>query len=147
VLGDGDSSGAAPVATPTPAPATPAPTTSTPAKPKVVLLPGLPTRLAARLQHSRVVVVSVYAGTDAGDRAAAAAARRGAKLSGAGFVALNVLDEKIARQVQPFIGTASPPVLLVVKRPGKVVSRFNGTVDKTVVAQAAKNAGARGGSK
>jgi hypothetical protein len=84
--------------------------------------------------------VSVYAGTDAGDRAAVAEARRGAREAGVSFAALNVLDEKVAREVQPFVGTASPPVLLVVKRPGKVVARFNGTVDETVVAQAATNA-------
>ena len=47
--------------------------------------------------------------------------------------------------MQPFVGTASPPVLFVVRRPGKVVARFNGSVDETVVAQAATNAGARNG--
>ena len=72
-------------------------------------------------------------------------ARRGARASGAAFVAFNVLNESTARQVQPFIGTASPPVMFVVKRPGKVVARFDGRVDETVVAQAATNAGARNG--
>ncbi len=140
--------GSAPAAT-TSTVVTPAPSTSTakPTQPKIVLLPGLPVRLANKLHQSRIVVVSVYAGTDAGDRAAVAAARRGAHAAGVGFAALNVLDEKIARQVQPYIGTASPPVLLVVKRPGKVVARFNGSVDETVVAQAATNAGAHRGSK
>ena len=104
-------------------------------------------RLANKLHQSRIVVVSVYAGTDAGDRAAVAAARRGAHAAGVGFAALNVLDEKVARQVQPYIGTASPPVLLVVKRPGKVVARFNGNVDETVVAQAATNAGAHAAAR
>jgi hypothetical protein len=33
-----------------------------------------------------------------------------------------------------------------VKRPGKVVARFNGNVDETVAAQAATNAGASKGS-
>jgi hypothetical protein len=134
-------------ATTTPAAVTPTPSapTAKPTQPKIVLLPGLPTRVANKLHQSRIVVVSVYAGTDAGDRAAVAAARSGAHKAGVSFAALNVLDEKIARQVQPFLGTASPPVLLVVKRPGKVVARFNGSVDETVVAQAATNA--RGGSK
>jgi hypothetical protein len=149
ILLDDSGSDAAPATiTPTTSsqtPATPA-ATPKPATTKVVLLPGLPDKLAGRLRHSNVVVVSVYAGTDAGDRTAVGEARRGAKASGAGFAALNVLDEKIARQVQPFIGTASAPVVLVVKRPGKVVARFNGRVDETVVAQAATNAGARGGT-
>jgi hypothetical protein len=110
--------------------------------PKIVLLPGLPVKLEQRLRYSRVVVVSVYAGTSAGDLAQVAEARQGAGDVGAGFVALNVLNEATARQVQPFIGTASPPVLLVVRRPGKVVSRIDGTLDAAVVAQAARNAGA-----
>ncbi len=129
------------------APAKPAKATSTPTQPKVVLLPGLPAKVASRLQHSRVIVVAVYTGTDAGDRAAVAAARRGAKQAGSGFTSLNVLDEKTARQVQPFLGTTSTPVVLVVRRPGTVVSKFAGHVDKTVVAQAATNAGARGKRK
>ena len=125
-------------------PAKPAKATSTPAQPKVVLLPGLPAKVANRLQHSRIVVVAVYAGTDPGDRAAVGAARRGAKEAGSGFTALNVRDEKTARQVQPFLGTTSTPVVLVVRRPGRVVSKFSGHVDQKVVAQAATNAGARG---
>ena len=147
LLNDDSGSDASPAAV-APAPITPAkpsPSQATPTQPKVVLLPGLPSKLANKLKHSKVVVVSVYAGTDAGDRAAVAAARRGARASGAGFAALNVLSENVAREVQPFVGTASPPVLLVVRRPGKVIARFNGPVDETVVAQAATNAGARGG--
>lgn len=143
LLEDSGSSGAPSAVTPA-KPAQQAPSKSAkPTSPKVVLLPGLPARIESRLRHSNVVVVSVYAATDAGDRAAVGEARRGARASGAGFAALNVLDEKTARQVQPYIGTASPPVLLVVKRPGRVVARFNGAVDETVVAQAATNAGAR----
>jgi hypothetical protein len=147
LLLDDSSSGAAPAAvTPAATPAKPAPTPAAkPTQPKIVLLPGLPTKLENRLRHSKVVVMSVYAGTDAGDRAAVNEARRGARASGAAFVAFNVLNESTARQVQPFIGTASPPVMFVVRRPGKVVARFDGRVDETVVAQAATNAGARSG--
>ena len=149
LLDDSGSSAASPAAvtpatTTAPKPAAQAPAAK-PTQPKIVLLPGLPTKLENRLRHSRVVVMSVYAGTDAGDRAAVSAARRGARSSGAAFVALNVLNESTARQVQPFIGTTSPPVMFVVKRPGKVVARFDGNVDETVVAQAATNAGARNG--
>jgi len=150
LLDSGGSSSDGTSATPTALPLTPAKpakATSTAAQPKVVLVPGLPLKLATKLQHSRVVVVSIYTGTDPGDRAAVAAARRGAKQAGSGFTALNVLDEKTARQVQPFLGTTSTPVVLVVRRPGKVVSKFAGHVDKTVVAQAATNAGARGKRK
>ena len=148
LLDDSGSSAASPAAvTPATTPAKPAAQApaAKPTQPRIVLLPGLPTKLENRLRHSRVVVMSVYAGTDAGDRAAVSAARRGARSSGAAFVAFNVLNESTARQVQPFIGTASPPVMFVVRRPGKVVARFDGNVDETVVAQAATNAGARNG--
>jgi hypothetical protein len=148
LLEDSDSSAAPPAAAVTPAPTaakpSPAPAAK-PTQPKVILLPGLPTKLESKLRQSRIVVMSVYAGTDAGDRAAVAEARRGARQSTAGFAAFNVLNESTARQVQPFVGTASPPVVLIVRRPGRIVARFDGRVDETVVAQAATNAGA--GSK
>jgi hypothetical protein len=150
LLQSDDSSTATPSTTPSSA-STATPTsngtastvTAKPVTPKVVLLPGLPTKVAGKLQHSKVIVVSAYAGTSAIDRRAVAAARRGAKDAGTGFVALNVLDRKTARQLQPFMGTDSAPVLLIVRRPGKIVNRFYGVVDDQVVAQAARNAGAK----
>ena len=66
-----------------------------------------------------------------------------AKSAHAGFVAINVLDEKAARRVGVFVGTTTaPPAVLVVKRPGKIVNRFDGFADSEIVAQAATNAGA-----
>ncbi len=118
------------------------PTSTASASTKLVLLPGVPKPIAKQLRYSKVVVVSVYAGTSKGDRAAAAQARVGAKEAGAGFVPMNVLDELTARQLQPFAGTASAPVVLVVRRPGKIVTRFDTRVDSPLVAQAARNAGA-----
>ena len=113
-----------------------------PAKPTVVLLPGLPAQIASKLRYSKVVVVSLYTGTAAGDRAAVAQARSGAREVGAGFTAINVLDEKQARAVAKFGGPVDSPSVLVVRRPGRIVTQFTGTVDGKVVAQAAHNAGA-----
>jgi hypothetical protein len=145
----GSDDSAAPAATPArPAQVTPAAHAmkpSTPAKAKIVLLPGLPHRVASKLMHSRVAVVSVYSGTSASDHASLAQARAGAKAAGVPFVAINVLDETAARQVQAFGGTMTTPAVLVVKRPGKIVARFESTVDDAVVQQAAHNA--RGGKK
>ena len=124
-------------------PVTPSkPTPATPAKPSVVLLEGLPAPIASKLHYSKVVVVSLYTGTAAGDRAAVAQARSGAHEVGAGFTAINVLDEKLARSVAAFGGPSDSPAVLVVRRPGKIVAQFTGTVDGKVVAQAARNAGA-----
>lgn len=129
---------------PKPAPTPVAP--AVPAVPAVKLLDGLPTAIAGRLRHSRVVVVSVYTGTSPTDRAALAEARAGAKASGAAFASLNVLDEKTARQLQAFAGGAmGTPSTLVVRRPGRIVGRFETLADSAMIAQAAHNAGARGG--
>jgi len=37
----------------------------------------------------------------------------------------------------------APQAVLIVKRPGKIVNRFDGFVDSQIVAQAARTAGAR----
>jgi hypothetical protein len=112
-----------------------------PAKPKIVLLPGLPASIARSLHFSKVVVVSLYAKGAAGDQHAVALARAGAKSARAGFVAVNVVDEKTARSLGTFVGTTTAlPAVLVVKRPGKIVNEFSGFADSEIVAQAALNA-------
>lgn len=143
VLG-GSSTSSTPAPTRTHAP-TPSGGAATPAKPTVVLLPGLPRPVAKALRYSKVVVVSLYAGPSPGDRPAVSEARTGARSAGAGFVAVNVVDDKRAAELASFVGPASAPAMLVVKRPGRIVTRMPGTVDSTVVAQAAHDAGARRG--
>jgi hypothetical protein len=114
-----------------------------PAKPKVVLVPGLPAQIAHALRNSKVVVVALYAHGAKGDRAVVARAKLGAKSAHSGFAAVNVVDETTARRLGKFAGTSTaPPAILVVKRPGKIVNQFNGQVDDQIVAQAAVNAGA-----
>lgn len=136
----------------TPAPAAPSahastpvatPPASTPAQPKIVLLPGLPAGIAHALRYSRVAVVSLYVGQSANDRAMVATARKGARAAGAGFVAVNVGSDASAGTVTKYVGAVSPPTTLVVRRPGTIVSKFNGFLDSTAVQQAARNAGAR----
>lgn len=113
-----------------------------PAKPaRIELLPGLPAPLARSLQSERVVVVSLYAAPAAGDSPAVREARRGALAAGAGFVALDVFTERRARSLDSFAGTADSPAVLVVRRPGKIVTRLGGVVESSLVAQAAQNAG------
>ena len=114
------------------------------AKPTLVLLPGLPQPVAHALRYSRVVVVSLYAGPARGDRPAVSEARKGARAAGAGFVRINVIDDRRAASVASFVGPVTSPALLVIRRPGKIVTRMQGTIDSAVVRQAAHNAGARG---
>jgi hypothetical protein len=144
----GDSDTAAPTTTPT-SPTTPHSRPhsrpATPSHPKVVLLPGLPPKVANKLRHSKVIVVSLYQGSTKSDHAAVAAGQQGADRVGAGFLAVNVLDEASARAVQSFVGTQTTPTVVIVRRPGRIVSTLEGAAssDKDLVAQAARNAGAR----
>ena len=122
---------------------TPATPQAAPAKPKVVLLPGLPPKVAQALRSSKVAVVTLYVGQAAPDRAVVAEARKGARAAGARFVALNVGSDRAAASVASFAGPLSPPSILVVRRPGKILTQLSGQVDSKVVTQAAHNAGAR----
>ncbi|HEU0336532.1 MAG TPA: hypothetical protein VFR43_08250 [Gaiellaceae bacterium] len=141
VLGDDE-------ATSTPAPATKPvaskPVHSTPARSGAVhLVAGVPAPVAQKLQTSKVVVVSLFTPRAEYDRRVMAHARAGAKTSGAAFVAINVRTEKKARQLATFFEAAPSPSVIVVRRPGKVVTQFNGFADSALVAQAAQNAGAK----
>jgi hypothetical protein len=148
---DGSSASAPPVSQSTSKPAT-SPATGSPAttpaakpaaKPRVVLLPNLPAPIARQLHFSKVVVAVIYSGNVESDRVALVQARAAAKTAHAGFAAVNVVNEKLARSAGAFAGTTTaPPTLLIVKRPGKIVNRFSGSADGVIVAQAAMNAGA-----
>jgi len=139
----GSSSSTSSTVAPTTAPATTPAKHTTPAKPAVVLLPGLPTQVAHALRYSKVVVVSLYSGSANGDRQTVAAVREGARAAGAGFVAVNVTDDRKAGDVASFAGAVSSPAMLVVARPGRIVATMEGNVDTAVAMQAAHNAGAR----
>lgn len=114
-----------------------------PAKPRVVLLPGLPTEVAHALRYSKVIVVSIYVAQAPGDRAAVAQARTGSRAAGAGFVAVNVGNDRKAAAIVSFAGPVSSPSTLVVRRPGRIVTQISGPIESAVVMQAAHNAGAR----
>ncbi|HJU48917.1 MAG TPA: hypothetical protein VJ689_12330 [Gaiellaceae bacterium] len=142
-LGRNDGSSSATPVTNTPQTSSTNRTAPAAAKPKVELLPGLPAPVASKLRRSKVVVVSVYQGSTPDDLRAIASSRKGAADVGAAFLSVNLATESTARAMAPFIGDATAPLLLVVKRPGKIVTRINGVVDGELVSQAAFNAGAR----
>jgi hypothetical protein len=112
-------------------------------KPKPAAPPnpnGLPTSVAAALIRSNVVVVSLYAPDLPLDDMALREARAGAASVGAGFVALNVLNESQSRPLTEKLGLLEDPAVLVFKRPGEVFVRLTGFADQQTVAQAARNA-------
>ena len=80
---------------------------------------------------------------NAGDKDALAEAREGAHAVGAGFVVLNVFEERKAKALEKLAGPISDPSVLVFKRPGTIAVRLEGFADATTVAQAAQNTGAR----
>ena len=104
---------------------------------------GLPNAIATALGRHQTVVVSLYNPYSEVDGIAFAEARAGAKIAGVGFVPLNVLSEAQVGKLTQMLGLLPDPGLLVYIRPGTLVARISGFVDKETVAQAAQNA-ARG---
>jgi len=129
-------------------PAAPKPAAPKPAAPKpqpvnpVVPKTGFPSVVDTALQQHRVVVVSLVVPVAAVDELTAAEAQAGAKLGGAGFVAVNVLNEGVARALLAKVSSVKDPSVLVVTRAGKVAVELGGFVDRETVAQAAASASA-----
>jgi hypothetical protein len=127
-----------------PQPAKEAAHAPTPAKPKpvnpVVPPSGFPVVVDKALRKHEVVVISLVVPGARVDELAAAEAEAGAKLSGAGFLALNVLNEGVARALLAKLESGQDPSVLVVKRSGDVAVELAGFVDRETVAQAAANA-------
>jgi hypothetical protein len=111
---------------------------------------GMPAALARALENNDVVVVSLYAPRSSVDAMAAAEAKSGAALAGAGFVQLNVANEKVVAPLTSLLTGAQTaadrvpddPAVLIFQRPKTLFVRLNGFADRDTVAQAASNAGA-----
>ena len=121
--------------------------THAPAKPapKKVVVPkipptGFPLAVDRALARHKVVVVSLVIPGSHVDELAAGEAKAGAKLGGAGYLALNVLNERVAHAVLAKLEGVKEPSLLVLKRSGEVALALEGFVDRETVAQAAANA-------
>jgi hypothetical protein len=140
-------------ATPAKAPAQPAKAAAAPkpasvkaaAKPRPAVNPvvppsGFPAVVDQALRKHEVVVLSLVVPGARVDALAAAEAEAGAKLGGAGFLALNVLNEGVARSLLAKLDSVQDPSVLVVKRSGEVAIELAGFVDRETVAQAAANA-------
>jgi hypothetical protein len=132
-------------AQPSKATAAPKPATPTAAKPKPAVNPvvqpsGFPAVVDRALRRHAVVVLALVVPGARVDELAAAEAEAGAKLGGAGFLALNVLNEGVARSLLAKLDAVQDPSLLVVTRSGDVAVELAGFVDRETVAQAAANA-------
>jgi len=114
------------------------------------VIDGMPGSLAIELQTHEVVVVALYAPKSSIDALVLGEARQGAAAAGAGFVALNVTNERIAAPLTSLLTTGASaadrvlddPAVLVFQRPRTLFVRLNGYTDRDTVAQAATNAAA-----
>ena len=103
----------------------------------------LPAVLQWQLAHNKVVVVSLYNPASDTDAISVAEAHAGAVEAGAGFLLVNVLDNKVAgilTALMPGGGLLPDPGVLVYRAPGNIAIQLDGFNDRDAVAQAAKNA-------
>jgi hypothetical protein len=115
------------------------------------VIDGMPAALALGLRSHEVVVVSLYTPGASVDKLATEEARGGASLARAGFVAVNVANEKIVSPLAALLARAPTaadrvldgPAVLVFRRPNELFVRLNGFADRDTVAQAAANAAAQ----
>jgi hypothetical protein len=125
------------------APATPkAPPARAAAKPKpaIKLAKGTPRTIAGQLAAHEVVIVLLYDRRARVDDYSLAEAQLGAKDAGAGFLAVDVMDQHQASPFTTAYGVLQDPTVLFFKRPGKLALKLVGYADHDTIAQAAKNA-------
>jgi hypothetical protein len=124
----------------TPASTTPAPSQGHSHAPTTLATHGLPVPVAHALQKHSIVVVALGMPGSSDDAVTTAEAQAGAKAGKAGFVKIDVLDQKSGTAMLHKLGVVDTPVVLVIKRPAGIESEFRGLVDRAVVAQAVAEA-------
>jgi hypothetical protein len=109
-------------------------------RPKLHLASGLPTPLYRALERSRTVVAVLYAPHVTRDVEVLAAGLQGAQDAHVGFAPLDVSRRAVALSLATWQPQAADPAVLVVRRPGVVVTELDGWSDRAMVAQAAADA-------
>ena len=123
-------------------PKQPAPSETTPAKKasKPTETAKALTPLQQELEEHRAVVVVLYTPGAALDALSTLEARAGAEAAGAGFLGVDVSDERAVTPLAQEHELRAAPGILVVTRGPKVAVRFDGFEDRETIAQAAANA-------
>lgn len=122
------------------APKVPAAKAAAKPKPAVKLAKGTPTTIAGQLATHDVVIVLLYDPNARVDDYSLAETQLGAKDSGAGFLAVDVMNQRQASPFTTAYGVLQDPTILFFKRPGKLALKLVGYADHDTIAQAAKNA-------
>lgn len=105
--------------------------------------PRLPAPLRSALARHPLVVVGLYDPQVRVDSLSLAEARAGASAARVGFVPVNLLDDAVAGPLTALLPANQllpAPGLLVYRRPGRLVYRFDGYLDRAAVTQAVRNA-------
>lgn len=100
---------------------------------------GFPPVVDRALRRHSVVVVAVTLPGSPVDAFVRREARTAAFLTGAGFVSVTATSERVVRPLVAKTGILSEPAILVVRRPGVLVTAL-GVSDREVVAQAVSHA-------
>lgn len=123
-----------------PAAKAPAPAPAKAAAPKEAAPNETPTTIASLLKQYPAVVVLLYDPQSQVDAYSVTEAALGAQNAKAGFLRVDVMNQ---RQTAPFTqayGVLQDPTVLFFSRPGKLVQKLSGFADHETVAQAALNA-------
>jgi thioredoxin-related protein len=86
------------------------------------------------------VIVLLYDPNARVDDYSLAETQLGAKDAGAGFLAVDVMNQRQASPFTTAYGVLQDPTVLFFKRPGKLALKLVGYADHDTIAQAAKNA-------
>jgi hypothetical protein len=140
-LSGGEASVSTPTAVTTSSPTPTAPATpNRPARRPAPVQPtttasGFPLPVHQALGHRRVVVAVVFMPGASVDRLVRADAKAAARATGAGFVAMSALNERLMGTLVGKTGVLPAPAVLVVRRPGVVVSTLS-VADRNTISQA-----------
>ena len=110
------------------------------AKPAATTKDGTPTTIASLLRTHASVVVLLYDAQAPVDEYSIAEAKLGASRANAGFITVNVMNQREAAPFTKAYGVLQDPSLLFFSRPGTLVQKLSGFADHDTVAQAAINA-------
>jgi hypothetical protein len=100
---------------------------------------GFPVPIDRALRRHKVVVVAVYMPGAGVDSVVRREARAAARMTGAGFVSLSALSNKLMRPLVAKTGVLPDPAVLIVKRGGVLAATLSVT-DRDTVAQAVTQA-------
>jgi hypothetical protein len=99
-----------------------------------------PVTIASLLRDHKAVVVLLYDPKSPVDAYSLAEAQLGASHAHAGFIRVDVMNQRQAAPFTKAYGVLQDPTVLFFTRPGKLVQKLSGFADHDTVAQAAMNA-------